>query len=342
MRALTGLPASKFILLALGLLQAPWRPATAEVMLDGATMGSTWTVRIAALPAGQDAGTVRAAIEGVLESINRQMSTYRETSEITRFNRTPGLDWFPVSPDFAAVVAESARISALTGGAFDITVAPLVDLWGFGPDWSARQVPAAAAVEATRARVGWQGIEARMDPPALRRTVDGITLDVSAIAVGYAVDRLADVLEDAGVEDYLIDVGGEFRGRGSSAAGRPWRVGVEHPGTGAVAAAVELQGMALATSGDYRNYYEAGGEFYSHVLDPRTGRPVSHQLASVTVVTRTATEADALATAFLVLGLAPGRALADEHALAVLWVVRGDSGYRVVETPAFARLHAEE
>lgn len=311
----------------------------------GMTMGTHYNVSIAApLPSATSGEGLQAELDRRLEAVNDWMSTYRPDSEVSKFNRSAGNDWYEVSPETARVVAEAQRISELTGGAFDVTVGPLVNLWSFGPDKRPRQVPSAEDVEAAKQLVGYQQVDIRTSPPALRKLErDDLSIDLSGIAKGFGVDLLADYLDEIGVSSYLVDIGGEMRARGRKPDGAPWRAGIERPAEtpdapGQVLLPIDLLDRALATSGDYRNYFESDGTRYSHTIDPRTGRPIEFDLASVSVLHESCMTADALATALMVLGADGGYNFAVDHDLAVLFVVRTESGFEQRATPEFEKL----
>ncbi len=305
---------------------------------DGATMGTTWHVTLVDPPAGLARESAAAGIDAALERVNAQMSTYRADSEVSRFNRAAPGEWFAVSADTAEVVATALAVHERSAGAFDITVGPLVDLWGFGAGSKRRaRVPAPDEVAAVAARVGSAALRVRAEPPALFKAADR-EIDLSAIAKGYGVDRAALWLEGNGVANYMVEVGGEVRTRGRNPQGRKWRIGIEAPELlqqGRAITAVALSGESVATSGDYRNYFEAGGRRYSHTIDPATARPVEHALASVTVVAADCKTADALATAIDVLGPDQGLAFAERENLPVYLLVRAGAGFESRHSPAF-------
>jgi thiamine biosynthesis lipoprotein len=303
-------------------------------------MGTTWSVQITHPPADLDQAALYERIGAELAAVNDRMSTYQADSELSRFNAADTTDWFPVSAELTRLVDTAIAVSTLTDGAFDVTVGPLVNLWGFGPEVKADQLPAQAEIDAALARVGWHLLATRADPPALRKAQADLYVDLSAIAKGYGVDRLADLLEDAGITDYLAEIGGELRGRGLNAAGEPWRIAIERPDAArrAVLRVVALTDLGMATSGDYRNFFELGGKRYSHTIDPVTGRPVDHQLASVTVLAERCAEADAWATALLVLGPERGMTLANDRGLVALFVERFGDELRITESTAFAQM----
>lgn len=327
------------LLAVLMLALAGCGPREHTLTLAGPTMGTSWSVQLPRPPAGVDQAALYAGITAVLEEVNARMSTYQADSELSRFNAAESTDWFPVSDELVRLVDTALAVSTLSDGAFDVTVGPLVNLWGFGPEVQADELPAQAEIDAALVRVGWTLLHTRTEPPALRKDRPDVYVDLSAIAKGHGVDRVAAVLEAAGVRDYLAEIGGELRGRGVNAEGEPWRIAVERPDPGrrAVLRVVALTDQAMATSGDYRNFFELDGRRYSHSIDPATGRPVDHQLASVTVLAERCGEADAWATALLVLGPEQGRALADERGLAALFVERIGEELRLTESAAFAR-----
>lgn len=332
---------SRFIAFALIMLliaACPRQPAHEVVALQGFTMGTSYSIQVVDMPASIEPQRLQVEIDAELELVNNLMSTYREGSELSRFNRSRSKDWFAVSPALVSLVQTALRTSDLSGGAFDATVGPLVNLWGFGPGGESSSVPKDAQIAEARARVGHDKLSVRADPPSLRKSEPELYLDLSAIAKGYGVDRIAGLLDRAGVADYLVEIGGELRGRGHNGSGQPWRIAIERPDRNKreVHKVVELRGGAMATSGDYRNFFELDGKLYSHSIDPRTGRPVSHNLASVTVLAPTAARADALATAFLVLGPKEGPDLAESLGAAALFILRTPNGYSDRQTSAFS------
>lgn len=301
------------------------------------TMGTTWAVTVAPPRTPIGTATLKAAIQQRLDALEAAMSTYRLNSTVSRFNAHRGTDWFAVDPDTAAVVDRAQRISAETGGAFDVTLHPLVCLWGFGPDPAPAEPPSAAAIARARQQVNYRNLEVRLSPPALRKREPALAIDLSGIAKGYAAEAVADVLEEEGVAHFLIAVGGEIRVRGGRPGHRTWRVGLERPepaGT-QVDRILELTDTAVSTSGDYRNFFDHSGRRYSHLLDPRTGQPVSSALSSVSVLDNDSARADALATALMVMGESAGLAWADTHGLACLFFVRTASGLRAQPSKTF-------
>lgn len=327
-----------FLLVLLPLLTCCTPAPKNRVMeLRGATMGTFYSIQVVDLPPALEPTRLRDRIEAELELVNNLMSTYRDDSELSAFNRSRTIDWFAVSPALAGLVKEALRTSEVSKGAFDVTVGPLVNLWGFGPGGGSDTLPADAEIVQAQARVGYRKLSVRSDPPALRKSEPTLYLDLSAIAKGYGVDRLAELLDATGVTDYLIEIGGELRGRGYNGQGLPWRIAVERPDPEgrAVHRILALRDGAMATSGDYRNFFEQDGKRYSHTIDSKTGHPVTHRLASVTVLAPRTARADALATAFLVLGPQAGFNLAESLETPALFIIRTPEGYSELQTSTF-------
>lgn len=310
--------------------------------LSGPTMGTSWSVKVVGLPTGVARSALRSKIESLLESVNNQMSTWQSDSVISKYNEADAGSWISLPPDFFQVLEYALSVARKTGGAYDPTVGPLVKLWGFGPGRTGTfERPTEAAIARTRERIGWQKVELKPEERAVLQP-GGIQLDLSSVAKGYAVDKVAEFLDARGVGAYLVEIGGELRARGTKPGGKPWRVAVEKPRRDpgrSVQQVVALRDRAMATSGDYRNFHRgADGTLYSHTIDPRTGRPVEHHLASVTVVTSHCMNADALATALNVLGPDEGMAFARQRDLAVLMLIRGKDGLRARATEEYRQL----
>jgi thiamine biosynthesis lipoprotein len=306
--------------------------------LSGATMGTTYSVKIFDPPEFDD--DIQFDIDAELRSVNDQMSTYLQTSEISRFNQSESTDWFDVSPDFARVVDFAQSVSKKTDGAFDITISPLVNAWNFGPSERTNKIPAAETIEKLRESVGYEQLSVRLDPPALKKSRADLTIDLSAIAKGHGVDRLVDLLGGRGAQNVFIEIGGEVRVAGDK-AGQWWKVGIQVPDSDQTEVMIAHSlntgsgnDQSMATSGDYRNFFEVDGSRYSHTIDPRTGRPVNHDLASVSVVTKGCMQADAWATAINVLGADDGLAIAKQENLDVLLVRRDGDSYEKLATGA--------
>lgn len=310
-----------------------------STLVTGATMGTTYSVKISQMPAGVDRQVLESGIAGILETVNRQMSTFRPDSELSRFNSGPSATWTKVSPDTLAVVEEALRVSRLSDGAFDPTIGPLVDLWGFGPGSVRKEVPSRTRIEEALAGIGYRNVRTRAVEAALSKQRQGIHVDLCGIAKGFGVDRIAEHLERNGVEYYLVEIGGEIRARGYNQRGGVWRVAIERPDAASRAAqrVLRLGGQALATSGDYRIFFEQEGVRYSHIIDARNGWPVTHGLASVTVIAPTAMHADALSTALMVLGPEAGLELAKRKRIAAFFIAKTENGFAETASAEFRR-----
>ena len=309
----------------------------------GATMGTSYSVRLGAPVPNLEAAALQSAIVAMLDHIDSRMSTWREDSDVSRFNASRSTDWFPVSPGVATVVAEAQDLSHRTGGALDVTVATLVALWGFASDDRAPdQGPSEEHLAEARRHTGYRKLEVRLAPPALRkRDAPDLQIDLSAIAKGYAVDVVAELIEEFEIHSYLVEIGGEVRVGDPKPDGSPWRIGIEAPveGRRAMNRVVELTNTALATSGNYRNFYQRNGRRFAHLIDPRSGEPVPDLgLGSVSVLAPTCQEADALATALFVLGPKEGPDYAEGRRLDTLFLIRHEDGFSARMTGSFEQL----
>ncbi len=311
-------------------------PATLHT-LAGRAMGTSWSVRLVN-PGSVPLAPLRAAIEDALALVVRQMSPWEADSDLSRFNRAVPGCWQTLPPEFFGVLQAALHWAHASGGAWDPTVGPLVDLWGFGPCADplaphAAAVPEGDALAQARARVGFARIA--VDAPAQRiRQPGGAHLDLCGIAKGYAVDRVSDALAAHGITDHLVEVGGELRARGTRPGGQPWRVAVAGQGEGDETV-LALRDQTVATSGDHWHAFEHDGRRYSHTIDPRSGEPVRHALAAVTVLHAECMHADALATVLTVLGTREGFDFAQAHGFAARFCERTEAGAVVRATPAF-------
>ncbi len=309
-----------------------------QVSFFGETMGTSYRVTLVAPRQHLDLGAFDAEIGSILGSIEQRMSTYRAESELSQFNRAGAAIWTPISADTMTVIQAGLEMGRRMSGAFDITVGPAVDRWGFGPSGRG-EMPSVAEQGALRRRIDYRSIEVSQERGAIRKTQANAVIDLSGIAKGFAVDRLASHISSAGVERYLVEIGGEFRVAGLSPSGGPWTLGIEQPFSKAIGihCAARLTGEALATSGDYRNWFERHGQRFSHIIDPRAGRPVFGDLASVSVIARTAMQADALSTALMALGPLDGWRRARRERIAAFFIARGVDGFTDRTTPEFER-----
>ena len=321
-------------------------PSAPVQRLQGQTMGTTYQILVGEFPESVDANKLAAEIESILHRLDRElMSTYAPESELSLFNKSEVGQWFPVSYELAYVVDKALVYSTLTNGYFDVTVGPLVNRWGFGPlvgqSLTQTQVPSEVEIRQLQQQVGYQHLQVTLEPPQLYKD-HGVYVDLSGIAKGYAADVLADHFDALAMPSYFIEIGGELRLKGLKPDGSVWVPAIEKPVDSPTPQIHQIfysqgESLAVAGSGDYRNYFEAEGVRYSHEIDPFTGRPVAHTLAAVTVISTTAMEADALATAFMVMGEEKSMALAQELNLAVYFIskdAQGD-GFRETYTPRF-------
>ncbi|PMH41288.1 FAD:protein FMN transferase ApbE [Vibrio sp. 10N.286.49.B3] len=310
-------------------------PTREQVHLSGPTMGTSYNVKYIAMDALPTPQVVQVEIDRLLEQVNDQMSTYRTDSELSRFNQHQEASSFTLSPQTATVVKEAMRLNGLTLGALDVTVGPLVNLWGFGPEGRPDKVPSDEELQARRAKVGIQHLSLK----GLELTKDrsDVYVDLSTIAKGWGVDVIAEYLNELGLQDFMVEVGGEMRLKGKNRDEIPWRIAIEKPtvDSRSVQEIIEPGDMAIATSGDYRNYFEQDGIRYSHIIDPKTGKPINNKVVSVTVLDKSSMTADGLATGLMVLGDDIGMQVAEQNSIPTLMIVKTDDGFIELSTEAF-------
>ncbi len=343
------------LLIPAGVMSLVGRPGVTDsadfVGFDGRIMGTGYSVRFGATLNGvnaqhqletQKSSTKNADsiedktlislaqdVHSTLQTVDHRMSTWRDTSELSTFNNNQEQDWYKVSSAILDVIDRSMHVSKLSDGAFDVSVGPLVDLWGFGAGNNAHAAyspskPSDKSIKECLRIIGYEGIEIDRTKSAIRKLNPQVRLDFSGIAKGYAVDKVAELLDARGYENYLVDVGGELRSRGQRSNGLDWRVAIERPNSSLRDAlrVVKLNNCAIATSGDYRNFYVKGGKKYSHSIDPRNGRPVNHELVSVSVIADTTMLADALSTALIILGPEEALSFAERHQVAAHFILK--------------------
>jgi thiamine biosynthesis lipoprotein len=306
-------------------------------------MGTRWTVKFTdRLPPNCSVAELRQAIVDRLDKINQQMSTYVQSSEVMRFNASASGKWFEISKPTAEVVTRALEVGEATGGAFDITVGPLVRLWNFGTEGGAAvgseiELPDDKAITSALAKVGQQHLRVRSDPPAVQKATCGLEVDLSAIAKGFATDQVGELLQEHGLNNFLVEIGGEVVARGKPASDRLWQVAIESPPEAKrrLHTIVPLENSALATSGDYRNFFVHQGKRYSHIIDPHTGHPVGHNLATVSVLHKSCLYADAFSTGLLVMGDQKGYQWATQNDIAALFLVRSGGSIQARVTPAW-------
>lgn len=310
------------------------------VTLRGKTMGTTYAVKVLLTPEqSTTVGALQAKIDAALEQVNDDMSTWRKDSDLSKFNAHASTTPYVARDSTVAVMNRALTLGEKTGGAFDVTLGPLIRLWGFGRDGRRDAPPDAKALEEARARVGLDKLS--IEGTSITKARPDVDVSLAGIAKGYGVDEVGRVVVAEGISNALVEIGGEVRAYGHGEGGRPWRVGVNVPRADAaatdIALAVPLKDQALATSGDYRNFFEQDGKRYGHIIDPRTARPVDHQVLSASVVAPDCTTADGLATAMLVLGREAGTKVIEQMdgVEALFLEDDGSGGYRVTHTAGF-------
>ncbi|PLD67382.1 FAD:protein FMN transferase ApbE [Klebsiella quasipneumoniae] len=316
----------------------PATPASTATVLGGKTMGTFWRVSVIGVDEAK-AQALRAKVQAQLDADDRLLSTWKNDSALMRFNHATDTRPWPVSEAMADIVTLSLRIGAKTHGAMDITVGPLVNLWGFGPDKQPVATPDAQAIAAAKARTGLQHLQVinQSGRQFLQKDIPDLFVDLSTVGEGYAADHLARLMEQEGISRYLVSVGGALVSRGMNGEGKPWRVAIQKPTDreNAVQAIVDINGHGISTSGSYRNYYELDGKRISHVIDPQTGQPITHKLVSVTVIAPTALEADGWDTGLMVLGPEKAQQVVREQGLAVYMIVKEGEGFKTWMSPQF-------
>ncbi|WP_145541808.1 FAD:protein FMN transferase ApbE [Yersinia alsatica] len=309
-----------------------------QIDIEGKTMGTFYSVKISGATT-PNPHKLQQEIDALLEQANNDISTYRQTSVLSRFNQYRGSEPQPIPRGMADIILLAQRIGRDTDGAMNITVGPLVNLWGFGPEKQPTQIPTQDQIDSARQQVGLQHLTLISDNRGewLQKDLPDLYVDLSTMGEGYGVDLLVNLMMRKGITNYLVSVGGAVSSRGVNGQGQPWRVAIQKPTDqeNAVQALVDLQGYSISTSGSYRNYFEQGGQRYSHVLDPATGRPINHRLVSATVIATTALEADGWDTGLMVLGTEKALRLAENKGLAVYLITKTDQGFAAVMTPQF-------
>ncbi len=297
--------------------------------ITGSTMGTSYSVQWSDVSISISTSELKDLIERRLDQINSLMSTYIPNSQLSNFNQSRETGWHAIDGELAQLVALALSISKKSDEAFDITVGPLVNLWGFGPSETTFTFPTDTEINIAKRSIGYQNLEVRIDPPAINKKVADLYVDLSAIAKGYAVDEVAQILDDHNILNYMVEIGGEIKGKGVAPHGTPWRIGIETPNfeRGKIEKIISLGDVGVATSGDYRNFIEYEGKHYSHTIDPRSGYPADHHLESVTVIHESTAIADAWATAFMVLGPKKSIQLSNTNNLSGVLITRDNDNY---------------
>ncbi len=294
------------------------------LVLNGLTMGTTYSVKINTDNAFVEKNKISNDIDEILSEINQSMSTYIKESELSNINYSTISDWQSISDDLFEVINHAINVSLKTNGAFDITIAPLVNLWGFGPDKLQNKIPTDEIIELTKKNTGYKKISIDKSLKMISKLDPNLHIDLSGIAKGFAVDKIARYLDKCGFKNYLVEIGGELIGKGLNKDKEIWQIGIDNPNNNSdrIKRIIQLEDMAMATSGNYMNYFEKDGIRYSHTINPVTGRPIKHKLASVTVLDSSTMNADALATAFMVLGPEKALSLANNLEIALYLIIK--------------------
>jgi len=306
-----------------------------QIHLSGPTMGTTYNIKYISEEGLPSPEAVQKEVDRLLEEVNDQMSTYRKDSELSRFNQNQTSKPFTVSPQTATVVKEAIRLNGLTLGALDVTVGPLVNLWGFGPEARPEVVPTAEELAQRQAMVGIEHLS--VEGNTLTKDIPNLYVDLSTIAKGWGVDVVADYIQSQGIHNFMVEVGGEMRLKGVNREGVKWRIAIEKPSVEerAIQDIIEPGDMAVATSGDYRNYFERDGIRYSHIINPETGNPIHHKVVSVTVIDASSMTADGLATGLMVLGEEKGMEIAEQNNIPVFMIVKTQDGFKEMASSAY-------
>lgn len=320
------------------------KPASYPFTYTGETEGTSFHIKASKLPENLAVTQLQTQIKTLLDKIDGQMSTYKKDSELSRFNQNLSTDWQPVSAELFTVIKAAQKISEFSNGAFDITVGGLVNIWGFGPDPMKFTAPSEALIKEKLAKIGYQKLSLQEKPMTVKKAIPDLYVDLSAIAKGYAVDQVGLLLEQVGIADYMVEIGGEVRVKGKNIENQPWQIAIEKPTPNKIMVerVVPLTDIGMATSGDYRNFFEVDGVRFSHTIDPRTGRPISHKLASISILNSSTMLADALATAINVLGPVEGYNLAEKHNIPALFIIKAADGFEEKSTTAFSTLLKEK
>ena len=284
-----------------------------------------------------DQNTLQKKVDSKLQKINSIASTWDSNSQISRFNRTDSTSPSKVDPFFIKMINTAKNITVKSDGAFDITIAPLIDLWGFDAKGRVTKAPSIKKRTDVLNQIGTKYIHTDTQNLTVQKDRSAITINLSAIAKGGGVDEIARLLEGLGFKNYLVEIGGEIYARGTNQNHKIWRVGIETPNStgNTISRVISIDKMGLATSGDYRNYFEENNIRYSHILNPKTGMPIRHKLASVSVLAPTSAQADGWATAMMVLGEKDGMAIAKKHNIAIFMLVRDGNTFKSLSSAAW-------
>jgi FAD:protein FMN transferase len=312
--------------------------------LKGSTMGTYYIVKFWSVKPVSDAKVkqIHNDIEAKLKDINQSMSTYIADSELSLINQKPSEQWLEISPELHHVLSAALRLHKQCDNDYDVTVGPLVNLWGFGPQQKPEKVPSRQDIELANERVGSQFIELAKDGEQFQlKKSKQLYIDLSSLAKGYGVDQISHILSLYDMDGYLVDIGGEIKLKGNKSDGDKWQIAVVSPDSlldNTVYQAFSVKDIAMATSGDYRNYFEEDGVRYSHTIDPKTAKPINHKLASVSVLDKSSMWSDALATCLLVKGDKAGFKWAEQHKIAAYFITKENDLFVATKTTKFKEI----
>ena len=312
------------------------------IQLNGQTMGTSYNITIIDKPKFLSASRLEKLVENELSDINSQMSNWNANSEISRVNRNSSNKAIPISQQLLEVITAANEIHYKSDGTFDITSAPIINLWGFGPNGANKTIPSQKAIDKALDLVGQTDlVKITTNPPALLKQKKGVVLNLSALAKGYGIDRIASLLKMQGIERFLVEIGGDLIASGTNRHGKPWSIGIEVPNyeRRTVQSIVKIYDQAMATSGNYKNFFQKDGIRYSHIIDPKTGSPVQHNTVSATVLAQNAMFADGWATAMLAMGIENGMKIANNYGIAVFFITNNDKTFTTASSDAFNALN---
>ncbi len=307
------------------------------IVLKGQTMGTTYSIKIISNSKSFRKEELKKNIDSVLVDVNNKMSTYIKNSELSEFNKLQDTNWISASYDLVTVFSEAIEVSRKSEGMYDITVGPLVNLWGFGPGNKTEKIPSKKEIDEIKKNIGYKNILIDSNNLKIKKRNPDIYCDLSSIAKGYGVDKVAMYCDSKNINNYMIEIGGEVRTKGKNQKGNQWRIGIASPNNIGLQNIVNLSNYSMATSGDYLNYFEKDGIRYSHTINPKTGKPITHKLASVSVIYKDCSYADAYATAIDVMGPEVGYKFALQQNLPIFMIVRQNNEFVEKMTPQFKK-----
>ena len=311
------------------------------IQLNGQTMGTSYNITIIDNPQDLSARRLERLVENELSAINNQMSNWNSNSEITLINKNSSNEAIPISQQLLEVLTAANEIHYKSNGTFDITSGPIINLWGFGPNRANKTVPSQKEIDKALNLVGQADlIKITTNPSAVVKQKKGVLINLSAIAKGYGIDRIASLLETRGIKRFLVEIGGDLIASGTNRHGKPWSIGIEFPNYDrrTVQSVVQINDLAMATSGNYKNFFKKNGIQYSHIIDPKTGSPIQHNTLSVTVLEKSAMFADGWATAMLGMGIENGMKIANNYGIAVFFITKDDKRFITASSNAFKAL----